>query len=58
MTVKASKKAIEALNIQQRKQFKVNSNFLSVLMQAEYLREVSEMPTRFTYEEKHLEYRA
>jgi|JI102314A2RNA_FD_contig_31_7327725_length_1400_multi_2_in_0_out_0_2 hypothetical protein len=57
MTVKASKKAIEALNIQQRKEFKVNSNFLSVLMQAECLNEVSEMPTKKVYEAKYLEYR-
>lgn len=56
MRAKASNYAIKALNIQQRKEFKVNTLFVNLVEERDKLKSCPDMPTREFYKSCHLQY--
>ena len=51
MRAKASIYAIKALNIQQRKEFKVNTTFLNLVVERDKLETCPDMPTKQSYKD-------
>jgi len=56
MKAKASLYAIKALNIQQRKEFKVNITFLNLIKERDKLNICPDMPTAKLYKDCYSEY--
>lgn len=56
MRAKVSNYAMNALNIQQRKEFKVNNTFLDLIKERDCLESCPDMPTKAYYQNYYSEY--